>query len=327
MKQILVICDGMADSPVERLNGKTPLQAAETPALDFLAANGRCGSLRTVPEGHYPGSETAILTILGYAPDELPSGRGPLEATGLGIDVSPDDTVMRYAVSEPSLLLNGNADLRHTLEHKFPDLKFHSLSETSGICIIPGGCRLSDIHAEGIAFWSGDTPRAYKPFVSRHPQFSRPVVIGAVPLLKGMAYSIQAEWIRPEGATGDCDTAYRAKCDAAIAALQDHDIVILHIEACDYASHKMDVNSKLNAIRNIDREIIGPLMKKLCDGEDFAIAVMSDHPSLCEKGCHSADSVPFLLYYHGIEKDETNMFSEEEAATGNLESISDIYRQ
>ena len=53
MKQILVICDGMADSPMERLNGKTPLQAAETPALDFLAANGRCGSLRTVPEGHY----------------------------------------------------------------------------------------------------------------------------------------------------------------------------------------------------------------------------------------------------------------------------------
>ena len=47
-----------------------------------------------------------------------------------------------------SLLLNGNADLRHTLEHKFPDLKFHSLSETSGICIIPNGCRLSDIHAE-----------------------------------------------------------------------------------------------------------------------------------------------------------------------------------
>ena len=66
MKYIVVLGDGMADEPIGKLGGRTPLQAADTPAMDWLAAHGRCGLLKTVPDGYHPGSEIANLSVLGY---------------------------------------------------------------------------------------------------------------------------------------------------------------------------------------------------------------------------------------------------------------------
>ena len=65
MKYIIVLGDGMADEPIGKLGGRTPLQAADTPAMDWLAAHGRCGLLKTVPDGYHPGSEIANLSVLG----------------------------------------------------------------------------------------------------------------------------------------------------------------------------------------------------------------------------------------------------------------------
>lgn len=95
MKHIIILGDGMADHPVERLGGKTLLQYAHTPYMDMLAKNGRTGRLITIPKGFQPGSEVANTAILGYDLNKVYEGRGPLEAASIGYDMAPDDMAMR----------------------------------------------------------------------------------------------------------------------------------------------------------------------------------------------------------------------------------------
>ena len=95
MKYIIVLGDGMADEPIPSLGNKTPIQAADTPAMDWLALHGRCGRLNTVPEGYEPGSEIANMAILGYDLPTVFEGRGSLEAASMGIDIAPGEMAMR----------------------------------------------------------------------------------------------------------------------------------------------------------------------------------------------------------------------------------------
>lgn len=111
MKHIIVLGDGMADEPIEQLGGRTPLQAADTPAMDWLAAHGRCGMLKTVPEGYHPGSEIANLAVLGYDLDRVFEGRGSLEAASMGIEIEPGEMAMRCNIIciENGLIKNHSA--------------------------------------------------------------------------------------------------------------------------------------------------------------------------------------------------------------------------
>ena len=95
MKHIIILGDGMADLPVERLGGKTLLQYAHKPMMDQLARDGRCGRLVTVPEGFPPGSEVANTAILGYDLNKVYEGRGPLEAASIGYEMADDDMAIR----------------------------------------------------------------------------------------------------------------------------------------------------------------------------------------------------------------------------------------
>jgi 2,3-bisphosphoglycerate-independent phosphoglycerate mutase len=95
MKHIIILGDGMADLPVERLGGKTLLQYAHKPMMDLLAREGRCGRLVTVPEGFPPGSEVANTAILGYDLNKVYEGRGPLEAASIGYEMADDDFAIR----------------------------------------------------------------------------------------------------------------------------------------------------------------------------------------------------------------------------------------
>lgn len=95
MKHIIILGDGMADLPVERLGGKTLLQYAHKPMMDQLAKEGRCGRLVTVPEGFPPGSEVANTAILGYDLNKVYEGRGPLEAASIGYEMADDDFAIR----------------------------------------------------------------------------------------------------------------------------------------------------------------------------------------------------------------------------------------
>src|SRR5665647_537564 len=95
MKYIVILGDGMADEPLAQLGGKTPLEYAKTPNMDRMAQNGACGMLRTIPDGFEAGSDIANMSILGYAPELYYTGRGPLEALSMGIDLDAHDVAYR----------------------------------------------------------------------------------------------------------------------------------------------------------------------------------------------------------------------------------------
>lgn len=95
MKHLIILGDGMADHPVERLGGKTLLQYAKPEYMNLLARQGRTGRLLTVPEGFSPGSEVANTAILGYDLNKVYEGRGPLEAASIGYEMEPDDMAIR----------------------------------------------------------------------------------------------------------------------------------------------------------------------------------------------------------------------------------------
>ena len=95
MKYIVLVGDGMADYPLPELGGLTPLQAANTPNMDFIAKHGRNGMAQTVPDSLQPGSDVANLSIMGYDPARYYSGRGPLEAASIGVPLENDDIAFR----------------------------------------------------------------------------------------------------------------------------------------------------------------------------------------------------------------------------------------
>ena len=95
MKYIIVLGDGMADRPLEELQGMTPLEYAKTPNMDQLAAAGEIGTVHTIPDGMSPGSDTANLSVLGYDPKVYYSGRSPLEALSIGVDMKGTDVSLR----------------------------------------------------------------------------------------------------------------------------------------------------------------------------------------------------------------------------------------
>jgi len=95
MKYIIVLGDGMADEPLPELGGLTPLQKANTPNMDFIAQNGRLGLVRTIPKGTHPSSDAANLSVLGYDPKVYHTGRSPLEAASIGINLSDNDITYR----------------------------------------------------------------------------------------------------------------------------------------------------------------------------------------------------------------------------------------
>jgi 2,3-bisphosphoglycerate-independent phosphoglycerate mutase len=110
MKYVILLGDGMSDWPVAELGDKTPLQAAHTPNMDRLARLGRTGQAQTIPEGMSTGSDVAALTILGYEARHLYTGRSPLEAASIGIQLQPSDVAFRC-----NLVVLGEADGQCTM--------------------------------------------------------------------------------------------------------------------------------------------------------------------------------------------------------------------
>ncbi|MCL2628882.1 MAG: cofactor-independent phosphoglycerate mutase [Oscillospiraceae bacterium] len=153
MKYILVIGDGMADNPVPELGGKTPLQYADTPAMDTLAGAGLLGSVLTVPEGMPAGSDTAILSIFGADPHSCYGGRASLEAAATGIKLNPGDVAYRCNIVafetgtkpfEDKKILSHSAgaidgDISDTLiKDLFNTPAFKEAAEKAGITVYPG---------------------------------------------------------------------------------------------------------------------------------------------------------------------------------------------
>ncbi|NUQ61882.1 MAG: cofactor-independent phosphoglycerate mutase [Pirellulales bacterium] len=385
MKYAIVIPDGCADEPQESLAGRTPLQAANLPAMDAVAAAGVVGRANNVPESLPPGSDVANLSLLGYNPLEHFTGRAPLEAAAQGIALGPgdwavrcnlvtiEDQVMRDftaghigskeaaaliatlqerlgsdtlqfypGVSYRNLLVYRAAgapapftpDTRTTPPHDLTDrpvLDDYPRGPGSGLLnqlmsdsvalfadhpVNAARRKQGELPATNVWLWGlGSTPRL-KPFADRYGK--QGAMITAVDLLRGLAVLLGWRRIDVPGATGYTDTDYAAKGRYAVAALDDVDLVCVHVEATDEASHEGDVEAKVKALEEIDRNIVGPLHVALKARGDYRILVTPDHPTPLRTKTHSHGYVPFALAGTGIEPDGATAYDDPTAAGSNL---------
>ena len=373
MKYLIVIPDGAADTPQTSLGGKTPFQAAHTPALDALAARGRVGLTNHVPESLPPGSEVACMSLMGYDPLAFFTGRAPLEAAAQGITLGPDDWAVRcnlvtitdqamadftaghVTTAEATELL---AAAQRGLAADFPKLAAnwsfvpgvsyrnlllyrgtaaaapfddslratppHDLMDKSVVDDFPRGTGsrlLTEIMSRSAAWleghpvnkariaagvrpathvwlWGVGRAPALEPFTAKYGMSG--TMITAVDLLRGLA--ALAGWKRLEvpGATGYLDTDYAAKGRAAIAEFTVADLVCVHVEAPDEASHEGDAAAKVKAIEEIDAKIVAPLVAHLATSGEHRILVCPDHPTFIATKTHSRGHVPFVMAGSGI---------------------------
>ena len=152
MKYIIILGDGMADEPRQELGGKTPLEYARTPALDALAPLSELGMAHTIPEGMAPGSDTANLAVLGYDPKKYYTGRSPLEALSIGVDMRADDVALRtnlVTVTE-----------KEGVPYEKQTMVDHSAGEisTEDAAILLGAVK-ENLEKEGFRFYTGTSYR------------------------------------------------------------------------------------------------------------------------------------------------------------------------
>lgn len=171
--------------------------------------------------------------------------------------------------------------------------------------------------ANSIWPWSPGYRPQMESLAEKYPQIRKGAVISAVDLINGIGYYAGLRRLKVEGATGLYDTNYENKAAAALEALKTDDFVYLHVEASDEAGHEGDVDLKIRTIENLDSRTIGPIYEEVKDWEEpVAIAVLPDHPTPCELRTHTAEPVPFLIWYPGIEPDEVQTFDEVAACNG-----------
>lgn len=172
--------------------------------------------------------------------------------------------------------------------------------------------------ANSIWPWSPGYRPQMEPLSATYPSIRKGSVISAVDLIKGIGYYAGLRNIDVEGATGLYNTNYEGKVAAALDALKEEDFVYLHIEASDEAGHEGDIPLKLQTIENLDRRVVGPVYEAVKEwDEPVAIAVLPDHPTPCELRTHTAEPVPFLIYYPGIEPDAVQTFDEVACVEGS----------
>ena len=347
MKHLIILGDGMADWAVPSLGNKTLLQYAHTPYMDMLARMGRTGMLKTVADGFHPGSEVANMSVMGYDLPTVYEGRGVLEAASIGVDLAPDDMAMRCnlvrihfytGVQYRHLLVvkGGNKHVACVPPHDIPLQPFRpnlvkalvpEAQETADLLngLILKSQELLAEHplnlkrvsegkdpANSIWPWSPGYRPKMEALSNKYPAIRKGgSVITAVDLIRGIGRYAGLRCIDVEGATGLYTTNYEGKAQAAIDALKTDDFVYLHIEASDEAGHEGDIPLKLKTIEYLDQRAIKPIWEAVKDwDEPVAIAVLPDHPTPCELRTHTAEPIPFLIYYPGIEPDEVQTYDE-----------------
>ena len=383
MKYVIVIPDGCADEPIEALGGKTPLQAANLPAMDALASAGMLATANNTPNHLPAGSEVANLCLLGYDPDVYFTGRAPLEAAAQDIVLGERDFAVRcnlvtiedqimvdftadHITTEEStqlmealnqslkfdsefesrlefvagvsyrnlLLYRGDSDAKAPFSNQSRSSAPHDLTDLSVADDFPRGPgsdqlvslmnRSLEIFADhpvnkkriaegkkpatNVWLWSlGGAPQL-PTFQETHGV--QGVMITAVDLLRGIAALVGWPRIEVEGATGYLDTDYAAKGKAAIKALADYDVVCVHVEAPDEASHEGRHDAKIEALEQIDTHIVGPLTEALKQYGEHRILVTPDHPTYCSTKKHTHGMVPLVIAGTDVEADSQTTYDE-----------------
>lgn len=373
-KYVIIIPDGAADEPIELFDGKTVFEAAETPNIDKISITGRQGVAHTIPEGLAAGSDVAMMSLLGYDPMRYYSGRAPLEAVAMGIQLKPDDWIFRCNLvtfdddkmadhSAGHISNDEAATLIKELGEAIKDdnVKFYPGISYRNLCVINGvnfkvttqpphdiiGGKISknlprgknadmliDIMARSqrlfenhdinrirkdlgenpvssIWFWGEGQKAMMESFSKRFGV--KGAAITAVDLVRGLAKLIHFDLIKVPGATGYIDTNYQGKAEAAIKALEDYDLVFIHVEAPDEAGHSGDAEQKKKAVELIDEHIVGPVYDALQEFPSWRILVMPDHPTPVKTQAHSDEPVPLAMAGDGINGILHQPFSEKNA--------------
>lgn len=170
--------------------------------------------------------------------------------------------------------------------------------------------------ATNVWLWGQGRSPALRPFAEVYGRTG--AMITAVDLLRGLAALVGWRRIDVPGATGYLDTDYAAKGRYAIEALLQADVVCVHVEATDEASHEGRADAKVQALEEIDRHIVGPLHAALAAGGDYRILVTPDHPTPLRTKTHSHGSVPFALCGTGVVADGSRTYDEPTAARSRL---------
>ncbi len=175
---------------------------------------------------------------------------------------------------------------------------------------------LGENPATDIWLWGQGRPRTLPGFAQRFGVCG--ACIAAVDLIRGIAQSVGMTLIDVPGATGYLDTDYGAKGRAAVQALEQFDLVVVHVEAPDEAGHLGDAAAKVNAIERVDAEIVGPLMERLRGFPAWRMLIAPDHPTPVETRVHSAAPPPFCLAGTRIPSVVSRSFGETSAREADL---------
>ena len=390
MKYAIIIPDGAADEPQESLGGKTPLEAAHTPAMDALVAAGVIARACHTPKSLPAGSEVGNMSLLGYDPLKNFTGRAPIEAAAQGIELGAEDWAVRcnlvtvqeqvmrdftanhISTEEATKLLAtmqeyvaADTELADVL-HFVPGVSYRNLMIWRGVSLAapfsmetratpphdltdksitedfprgPGSDVLVSLMEKSVELFKdhpvnvvrqgyGKLPatNVWLWGLGRAPTLERfdlaygvhGAMITAVDLLRGLATLVGWKRIEVEGATGYIDTDYAAKGRAAIKALDDVDLICVHIEAPDEASHQGDVKEKVKAIEEIDRHVVAPLVEALKARGDYRVMISPDHPTFVRTKTHTHGDVPVAMAGTGIVPDQFTSYGDTNAAKSSL---------
>lgn len=375
MKYAIIIPDGCADEPQEALGGRTPLQAARKPNMDRIATLGVVGRSNNVPASLTPASDVATLSLFGYDPEIVYTGRAPLETAAMGLPLGADDWAIRcnLVTVENEEMRDFTAGHIHSAEGRAligavqeklggkvlsgegtgGTLEFHPGVSYRNILIFrgttapftaetktqpphdipdrrlaehlprgPGSELLKELMqrsrpilrdhpvnrerrqagertATQIWLWGqGRAPRL-RPFADIHGK--RAAIVSAVDLVRGVGILLGWTRIDVPGATGYLDTDYAAKGRYGARALDDHDLVCVHVEAPDEASHEGRADEKVRALEEIDRHVVGPMLEALQRHGDWRILVSPDHRTPLRTRAHAHGKVPFAAAGTGIQ--------------------------
>ncbi|MGE5340614.1 MAG: cofactor-independent phosphoglycerate mutase [Candidatus Omnitrophota bacterium] len=386
MKTIIILGDGMADYPIEALEGKTPLMVARKPGMDWIARQGRTGLFRTVEADLPPGSEVANMTVLGYNPRTDLNGRGVLEAASMGVHLEPDELASRVnlvSVVDGKMkshscghISNEEAhELIAYLQEKFSGWGFRLIPGLSyrHLLVLPGGdariaCSpphdhldtpITELMVKAVAEearpvaellnrmilesnvflenhpiniarrqnghlpanylwpWSPGKKPLMKTFQEKYGV--RGAVISAVDLIKGIGTYAGMTVLSVDGATGLYDTNYEGKADAALKALEDHDLVYVHVEAPDEAGHERNLSLKIKCIEDLDVRLVQRILKGIAGKEqETVIALLPDHATPVCHGAHTRDPIPVAILDPRQTPDSVQCFDEVSVQQGSL---------
>lgn len=388
-KYVIVIPDGCADEPVEALGGLTPLQAAKLPHMDHVARMGVVGRSNNVPASLTPASDVATLSLFGYDPLKVYTGRAPLETAAMGIKLGPNDWAIRC-----NLVYAPDGHMRDfTAGHITPEdgkelmaaiqselggrdvaggtLEFHAGVSYRNILVWRGHSDVApfagmkaqpphDIPDRPVADYLPQGPggdvlvplmEASKAILAAHPVNKRRIaegqkpatqiwlwghgkaphvepfhdvygrtgaIISAVDLVRGVGVLLGWHRIDVPGATGYLDTNYVNKGKYAIEALGAFDLVCVHIEAPDEASHEGRADEKVRALEQIDQHIVGPLLAALPKYHNYRILIEPDHRTTLKTRAHAYGAVPFAVAGRGIPAGGQTRYDEPTADAAGL---------